>query len=57
MPIVGTAYIAYNPFALVIFQGLPVVAVGVGLSTYDKASVRCLEFTPLLLLLQAVNTS
>lgn len=27
-----------------IFQGLPVIAIGVGLSTYDKASVRILIF-------------
>jgi len=25
------------------FQGLPVIAVGVGLSTYDKASVRIIH--------------
>lgn len=34
---------------LLILKGLPVIAIGVGLSTYDAASVRCF------LTLQAMN--
>lgn len=35
-------WIKANPTYLLNVQGFPVIAVGVGLSTYDKASVRIL---------------